>query len=244
MKQIYLNQSQLSQFHIDDFASLQLEYFQELTKGQQKILDKKVVDVGGGSGFFAKKMVEKYPCRVKVIDMDKEAPRKCNEDSNYAIEGFYGDALSPPISGDEGVICFNLVLHHLVGNDNIESTHLQKNAISCWKDQAEVLFVTEYIYESFIKNISGRLIYEITSSKVLSSLAKLVSRFVPALRANTFYTGVRFRSHEEWIGLFKSCGYEVISSVLGTNNNVSLPLRLLLIKHIRVDGFLLRSIKS
>ena len=91
--------------------------------------------------------------------------------------------------------------------------------------------------------MSGWLIYQITSSSVLSAIGKAVSKIIPSFRANTFGTGVRFRSHDEWEKLFSHAGFKVTSSIVGRNEYVALPLRLLLIKNIRRDSFLLESIK-
>ena len=115
MQQKHLNSSQLSKFHIDDFANLQLTYFRQLISLTDIDSEKVIVDIGGGSGFFAKKIAEFYQRLVRVIDLDKVALEKVSTHSN--VESVYGDALDPSISGDEGIVCFNLVLHHLVGKN-------------------------------------------------------------------------------------------------------------------------------
>jgi hypothetical protein len=110
-----------------------------------------------------------------------------------------------------------------------------------WHQKDLLIFVNEYIYESFfLNNISGWLIYQITSSTILSKIGYFVSKFMPSLQANTFGVGVRFRSHSEWVKLFNSLGFDVIATSLGKQEGISLPRRMLLIKNCRRDSFVLR----
>jgi hypothetical protein len=68
---------------------------------------------------------------------------------------------------------------------------------------------------------------------------RVVDRDAASLQVNTFGVGVRFRAHDEWGRLFAAAGYAVKSSVVGDDERVSPVLRLLLIRHIRRDSFLL-----
>jgi hypothetical protein len=89
-------------------------------------------------------------------------------------------------------------------------------------------------------NLSGWLIYQITSSFILSKIGGFIAKFAPSLKANTFGVGVRFRSHADWHELFSSIGFDVIDTVIGQEGYVSLPLRCLFIKSCRRDSFLLK----
>ena len=113
-----------------------------------------------------------------------------------------------------------------------------------WSDLPVKLFINEYIYDSYIGTIAGRLIYEITSSKLLSSAGRFIARIVPSLRANTFGIGVRFRAHAEWTALFESLGYTVSAHRRGTEEKVSFPRRMLFIRSCRRDSYLLSPIES
>ena len=155
------------------------------------------------------------------------------------IEAICANAFAPVISGDEQVVCFNLILHHLIGDDEASTRSLQKAALATWIGKAKYVFVNEYVYDSLVGNSSGRLIYEITRNRFLSTLASLVSKVVPSLKANTFGVGVRFRSHDEWIRLFEESGFTVVAKARGEIERTSLPLRLLLIDEVRRDSFLL-----
>lgn len=233
-----LTDTQLAEFYIDEFVAVQSRQFWKFTAGRLNP-QKSVVDMGGGCGYFARAVHAETGSKTRVIDLDARALEQCRSLHGTSVEAVQGDAISPPHRGDEGVVCFNLILHHLVGDTAEKTRELQKRALLYWRDKAEYVFVNEYIYESPF-GASGRLIYEITSSQVLSSLARQVSKVVPSLRANTFGVGVRFRANKEWLELFDECGYEVVENETGHDDEVAVARRLLLIKSISLDSFLLK----
>jgi hypothetical protein len=73
----------------------------------------------------------------------------------------------------------------------------------------------------------------------LSALGQAIARVVPTLHANTFGVGVRFRSNADWKRLFSEAGFATIGEVRGEEERISLPRRLLFIKSIRRDSFLI-----
>lgn len=189
-------------------------------------------------GYFAKAIQDIIALPVRVLDSDVRSIEYCKQ---AGIEAVQDDALNPTIIGDESIICFNLILHHLVGASEQETRRLQKQALSAWRSTAQMIFVNEYIYESyFMTNFSGWLIFKITSSTVLSNIGSFIAKFAPSLKANTFGVGVRFRSHAEWREIFSSLGFEIMGTVIGPQEYVSLPRRCLLIKNCRRDSFLLK----
>ena len=231
-----LNQKQIEAFYVSHFAADQVQDFRSLVDQKTLTSPDIIVDIGGGCGYFARQLKLETGLKVRVLDTDLQSVAACHKQS---IEAVIGDALSPNIQGDEAVICFNLILHHLIA-DNEESTRsLQKSVLKIWRLKANYVFVNEYVYDSFILNLSGRIIYEITRSKPISKICAVISRFIPSLRANTFGIGVRFRSHAEWESLFKESGFNVISSIKGEAERLSLARRVLLIKEMRRDSFLL-----
>lgn len=239
LSQHILSAEQVAEFYHDEFVRDQVTDFTALTKAVDR--SGVVVDIGGGVGFFAERAHADLGCAVRVIEMDPESVARCLAKGVPAV---LGDALAPPISGDEACICFNLILHHLVGQDEARTRGLQVGALKAWAQRGVPIFVNEYIYESFVSRISGRIIYEITSSRFLSTLAELASRVLPALRANTFGVGVRFRSHDEWRELFNEAGFVAETSRIGAEEKVRLPLRLLMIRTIRRDSYILRPAES
>lgn len=230
-----LNSDQVAAFYHDQFVEQQVDHFQKIALSSLG-KDRVVVDVGGGCGYFANALKNSFDIAVRVIDMD---PLSVSEAQKLGVEATVGDALQPNKKNDEGIACFNLILHHLVSSSDKETLVLQSNAVSSWKGNNVKVFVNEYIYESWFGNISGWLIYQITKNQFLSAAGRTVSRFVPSLNANTFGVGVRFRSSLEWKRLFERLGFEVVDELKGEKEFISLPRRLLLIKEIRRDSFLL-----
>jgi hypothetical protein len=186
-KQIKLAQSQIEAFYVDCFNESQVSDFIKLTNSIKLTNNYNcVVDVGGGVGYFARNLNNKTGASVRVIDSDFASIEKVNKLENKNIFGIVGDALNPEIKGDENIVCFNLILHHLIGSNETETRMLQKQALLAWKNANISIFVNEYIYESFVGNLSGRLIYEITSNKILSTIGAIIGRVIPSLKANTF----------------------------------------------------------
>lgn len=233
-----LAMDQISAFFHNQFVDQQVTHFLKMCN---KYLNYNglIVDVGGGCGFFAKALVDTVPVRVRVIDTDTNS---IIEALRLGVEAEFGDALSPTCRGDEKIICFNLILHHIIGSSDKITEEFQMQAIGGWRETAEVIFVNEYIYESFFGDFSGWLIYQITKNKLLSFIANTISYIFPTLRANTFGVGVRFRNAHEWQQLFKNAGYKVVDQVRGDEEYISVPRRILLIKAIRRDSFLLEPI--
>jgi SAM-dependent methyltransferase len=231
-----LNAGQVAAFYHDQFVEQQVDHFQKIALPPSLGQDRVVVDVGGGCGYFANALKKRFGIAVRVIDMD---PLSVSEAHKLGVEALVGDALQPNMKNDDGVACLNLILHHLVASSDKETLMLQSKAISSWKGNNVKVFVNEYIYESWFGNFSGWLIYQITKNQFLSAVGRTVARLVPSLNANTFGVGVRFRSSHEWKRIFERLGFEVADELKGEKEFISLPRRLLLIKEIRRDSFLL-----
>lgn len=237
-EQIKLDEIQLSAFYHDEFVSSQIKNFDILIDQRDKDC-RVIVDIGGGVGHFGRALHQRHPAaNVRVIDMD---PRSVERACEKGVAAFVGDALNPPISGDEDVVCFNLILHHLVAPTEKDTAELQSRALLAWRGRAKWLFVDEYIYDSYLGNLSGSLIYRITHSTLLSRIGRAVGKFIPSLNANTFGVGVRFRSENEWRAMFRKLGFEVVDYVRGPEEHVSLARRFLFIQSCRRDSFLLRA---
>jgi SAM-dependent methyltransferase len=228
--QTKLSELQVSAFHHTDFVDSQLRDFERLIgKGAWR-----VTDIGGGCGYFAQRLQRELGCRVRVIDTDLASIQECR---NAGLDADCADALNLMIKVEQDVVTFNLVLHHLVGKSERATRELQSRAVATWLAHARVVFVNEYIYESFVGNVSGWLIFQITKNRLLSALGKWASRYISALSANTFGVGVRFRSNREWVRLFEDAGFVVKTCVKGSAEGVSPLWRLLLIRRISRDSF-------
>ena len=230
-----LNENQIAAFYHDKFVRQQLDHFIKIALSSVE-KGKYVVDIGGGCGYFAAAIESELHISTRVVDMD---PVSIQAAKKIGVQAYVGDALSPDKKKDETIVCFNLILHHLVANSESETLALQTRAIANWRENSVKVFVNEYIYEYLFANISGWLIYQITKNKFLSAIGNIVANLLPSLKANTFGVGVRFRSNGEWKRLFEDCGFSIAEEMKGEKEFVSFPRRLLLIKEIRRDSFLL-----
>mgnify|MGYP001166758468 CR=1 FL=1 len=240
-KQKTLEQHQIDEFNTDVFAKKQATHFETLTANARSNNSiKTVVDMGGGNGYFATEL-SGMEIFVRIIDSDKKSIQNCKNLNNIYIDAHIGNALSPDIKGDEDIVCFNLILHHLIGATEKETRELQKKTIRLWRDRVQYIFINEYIYDSFVGYFSGRLIYEITKNKFLSMISKIVTHVIPSFRANTFGVGVRFRAHKEWCDIFEECGFEIVSKIYAEPDYTAPVLRILFIREVRTDSFLLKA---
>jgi hypothetical protein len=235
IQQRVLKTERIEEFYHDMFVTTQVRDFVDFV-AETKLPVKKVIDIGGGCGFFADALAKKTGLDAHVVDMDPGSVAACIE---KGVPAELGDALNPTQRGDEDVVSFNLILHHLVAASDAETEALQKRAVAAWQGKSKAVFVNEYIYDSYIGNTSGWLIYRITASRLLSALGQAVAKFAPSLRANTFGTGVRFRANQEWINLFDRLGFKVAAYRRGSEEHVSLARKMLMIKSCRRDSYLL-----
>lgn len=234
-----LSAEQIEAFYHDEFVEDQARHFVSLF-GQTSDY-KKVTDMGGGCGFFARRLKSQTDYAVRVIDTDIASVAACEK---AGVDAALGDALHPQMAGTEDVVTFNLILHHLVSRSEKETVALQTKALAVWAAHTRAVFVNEYIYESYIGNLSGWLIFMITKSPILSWIGRIGAAVMPSLKANTFGVGVRFRSTQEWLRVFEAAGYVVKSKIVGSEEPVSLPRRLLAIKHIRRDSYRLEPVTA
>lgn len=236
-----LSAAQIEAFYSDDETANQVQHFLELTKSIDLDRRKRIVDVGGGCGHFARQIMNRTGLPVRVLDTDPTSISVCHEAGIADAE--IGDALAPSIRGDEGVVTFNLILHHLIGDTTRKTRELQVAALRKWRDSADYVYVNEYVYQApLVTDFAGLMIYLVTKSKTLSLVGSTVSRlpFLKALRANTFGVGVRFRSNASWRSVFKDSGYEIVAFAPGPHEAMPLSRRLLLIWSKRRDSYLLR----
>ena len=99
-----------------------------------------IVDMVGGCGFFSKALQNRIDLNVRVLDSDSQSIDFCKKEG---IEATSGDALNPTIVGDEAIVCFNLILHHLVGRSEHETYKMQGHALSVWHSTVHAVFVNE-----------------------------------------------------------------------------------------------------
>lgn len=232
-----LSAEQTHEFYHDEFVSDQVGGFLRALRPSLRHGDL-VVDVGGGCGFFAAALSGRAGVATRVLDMDQASIAAC---SAAGIDAQLTDALMPEIRGDETVACLNMVLHHLVGSSDAQTRSLQVAALSAWRSQVRHVFVNEYVYESYVApGWAGKIIWGVTSNRLLSALARVAATVMPSLRANTLGVGVRFRPVVEWLVIFDEAGYELEFHERGEEERIPTPRRALLIRSTRRDNFVLR----
>jgi len=160
------------------------------------------LDVGGGNGRFTDSLLERFPkARGVLIDngaplllANKTHPRKtviCESATN----------LERRFEGQEfDLICFNWLLHHLVLRSYDATCRLQLQTIAAARNLLSSrgkICVFEDLYEGiFLDTLPSRIIYQLTSSRILSPLIKRMG-------ANTAGCGVCFHSLSQWDEFFR-----------------------------------------
>jgi len=123
------------------------------------------------------------------------------------------------------LILFNWILHHLVVGSYAKTTALQRNVVAKARrllNPGGVVSVLENLYEgSVVDGVPSRLIFELTSSKLLKPLIR-------RLGANTAGCGVCFRSRRAWREDAAQCGLAVKTFMELTPKPVGMVKELLL----------------
>jgi ubiquinone/menaquinone biosynthesis C-methylase UbiE len=154
------------------------------------------LDVGGGNGKFADRLLAHYPeangtvldnAQI-LLDRNQLNPRK------QLINASVAD-LCQHSGQTYDIICFNWLLHHLVSDSyaqtcrNISQTIGE--AISLLSPQGRIS-IFENMYDGILfDRVPSRLIFELTSSKTLAN-------FTHRMGANTAGIGVCFLSQRHW----------------------------------------------
>ena len=200
-----LSDDQLETFH-EDYVSPELfeAIAQEIDRSFQ---DRQFsfLDVGGGRGLFADKLLARFPrAEATILDNSKLLLDKNEENSRKRLIRASATELASRFETRSfDIIFFNLSLHHFVGDSYDQTRQLQRNALS----QAQILLarggriaVTENVFDGlFISDLPGYLIYHLTASRLLAP-------FVKRLGANTAGCGVCFLSSSGWRAEFRSVG--------------------------------------
>lgn len=181
------------------------------------------LDVGGGNGMFADSLLKMFPnAQGTVLDngevllrQNRPHPRKTTvlESATRLVERLG--------RGRYDLVSMNWLLHHLVTETYAGTRALQSRVL---REAAGLLspggrvLVMENLYEGTVfRTFPGRLVYELTSSRVLAPVTR-------RLGANTAGCGLCCLHHTQWQRTFKRCGLG-ISDVL-----ISRPWKLSLLR--------------
>ena len=183
------------------------------------------LDVGGGNGRFADRVLSAYPeSRGIVIDnaralIDGNTPHPRKELHCASVESV-GDVLD---QRRVDIVFVNWVLHHLVARSYRETTRYIDSLLTELRQHMSPrgrLSVFENMYDGLlIDNLPGRLVYRLTSSRGLAGLCR-------RLGANTAGVGVCFRSKRQWERRLGESGYRVMAYSDAPGWSTSLPYRI------------------
>lgn len=169
------------------------------------------LDVGGGNGLFADRLLEQYPgSRGVVLDIseyllgqNQPHPRK------ILVHDTVANVAARMRGKQFDLVCLNWVLHHFVGDTYSGS---KQNMVAVLKAIAPLLSaqgrisVFENLYNGIVMDdFPSVLVYHLTGSKWLAPLVKRMG-------ANTAGTGVCFLSKKRWLEKFAKAGLEVLSA--------------------------------
>jgi len=165
------------------------------------------LDLGGGSGRFADRLLSNYPRAVGSVLDNSEVllGRNQQNERKEIICGSVADLTKMTKKYD--LVCMHWLLHHLIG-DSYAGT--RRNQLNTLKTLALLLArrgrvsVFENNYAGWLVNdLPGRLIYLVTASKAVATVSRRMG-------ANTAGVGVCFLSKKEWSETIKEAGLTVL----------------------------------
>lgn len=198
------------------------------------------IDVGGGNGVFADRVLDSFPSARGVIgdnaavllERNRASPRKRTVELNAM-------ALPAAALGRFDVVFLNWVLHHLVATGDYGTT--RQNIVRTLADARWLiapggrLSVYENMYDGVgPHNLPSHLVFTATSMRRLAPITR-------KLGANTAGVGVCFQSERSWRKIFGEAGYEIEQFTPGEPWPMATAKRLALsLRRVRVGHFWLR----
>jgi SAM-dependent methyltransferase len=168
------------------------------------------LDVGGGRGFFADRLLQRFPNAHGTVLDNSEILLSMNAcDPRKALLLGSATELTKQLKDRNfDVAFFNLSLHHFVSDSYSASRKLQRVALEqvlgVLASRGRIV-VTENLFEGFgVDNFPGFLVYVLTSSKLLAPLVR-------RLGANTAGCGVCFLSAHAWRREFRRIGLQELA---------------------------------
>ncbi|MGD9125911.1 MAG: class I SAM-dependent methyltransferase [Planctomycetia bacterium] len=206
----YLPESQTQAFNVEYMKEDRWLWFKGMVEEHFRDTPIRVLDIGGGNGIFADKILNAFPhaevvlldCSENLLKKNTEHPRK-----HLVLESV--ENLQEVFAGEKfDVITLNLVLHHLVGMSYRES---RKNVLNTLAMAQNILsddgriFVCENMYNGLVvDSFPSRCIYKLTSIR-----NPLVVKLFRRWGANTAGTGVCFQSRKMWHRVMRQVGLKV-----------------------------------
>ncbi|MFC1636762.1 methyltransferase [Planctomycetota bacterium] len=237
MKTKKLSDAQLNQFDIEYVIGNRWEMVKRCVEDDFPDGAFSFLDIGGGNGVFADRMLEYYPMATATVLDDSEVLLSKNKrhERKKIIFGSVAD-MDELLAGSRFDIVFmNWLLHHLVSDSYGETTENVKSALQMsldlLKDRGR-LSVFENMYDGWLfDNLSGHIIFHLTSSRKLAGLMR-------KLGANTAGVGICVRSKKNWCKMIDESGLRLLRYTDGDGCHPSIPRKIFLhMGHIRVGHF-------
>ncbi len=165
------------------------------------------LDVGGGNGRFADRLLAAYPRAVATVLDNSELllERNRHHDRKTLINASVTEIKQ--YSQRYDLISLNWLLHHLVGDSYAQS---RQNIVSILTTLPSLLTdrgrvsIFENMYEGlWLDGLPSRLIFQLTASKT-------IARFMRQQGANTAGVGVCFLSHKQWCAVLAQSGWQIL----------------------------------
>lgn len=203
--------------------------------------DFRFLDLGGGNGMFADRLLEAYPnARGTVLDNSEVllSRNKMNERKTLICESV--ENLSGILNKFD-LVCVHWLLHHLIGNSYGQTRRNQRamlNSLAGFLTKRGRISLFENMCNGWlVDNLPGQLIYQITSAKAIAAITRRMG-------ANTSGVGVCYLSKKEWFSTIRISGLEILD--YSEPDNWVWPLRaewriFLQMRNLRAGHFWLRT---
>ena len=237
MKTKKLSDAQLNEFDIEYVTGNRWEIVKKCIDDDFPDGTFSFLDIGGGNGVFADRVLEHYPAATATVLDDSKVLLSKNKshERKKIIFGSVAD-MDELLEGSRfDIVCMNWLLHHLVSDSYGESSSNVKNALqmslSLVKEGGR-LSIFDNMYDGWLfHNLPGHIIFHLTSSRRLASLIR-------KLGANTAGVGICVRSKKNWCKVIGESGFKVLQYTDGDGCQPSIPRKFFLhMGHIRVGHF-------
>jgi Methyltransferase domain len=158
------------------------------------------LDVGGGNGLFADRLLTNYPkCRGTVLDNSELLLNRNTYNSRKTLICDSVENLGN-LNNKYDIVSLNWLLHHLVGSSYAQSRQnidiTLQTAISLLTERGRISIFDNMYNGLLVDGLPSFIIYHLTSAKAISS-------FTSKMGANTAGVGVCFLSKQQWISTFE-----------------------------------------
>jgi len=198
------------------------------------------LDVGGGTGRFADRLLAEYPGSKGTVLDNSEVLLSRNLPSERKAVLLDSVENLDQINMRYDIILVNWVLHHVVGDSYALTRRNQLwtlRTLGTLLTERGRISVFENVYDGLlIGNLPGWLIYQLSANQA-------ISRITRRLGANTAGVGVCFLSKKQWLSTMNDAALDVLRYAEPDSWTWSMPLSWKILLHIRrryVSHFWLR----